>query len=320
MIQDLRILITGVAGDIGFGAGKILRHYYVDSFLLGVDIDGNNPALAIFDMFKKIDCADSDTYEKNMIDLVKSKNINLIIPTSEAEISIFWKTGLVNFFEKNNIKVLILSNRIVKNSLDKFKTYEFLKNNELEYPDTYLANDFKSQNKFPMIFKLRSGQGSKGLRIIYSHGDIKKSELNDTNIIQEYLPDDDQEYTCCVFSDGKICRTINIRRKLKGGFTHSGEVVESELIDSYIKKIAKLLKLQGSINLQLRVTNRGPVLFEINPRFSSTVVFRDKLGFRDLIWSIQFRFGDKVEKYTKPRDGTKIYRGVAEYILEGVAQ
>ncbi len=315
-MKDLRILITGVAGDIGFGVGKILRHHFLDSFLLGVDIDSNNPALVIFDMFKKIDRADSDTYEKNMIDLVKSMNINLIIPTSEAEISIFWKIGLVNFFEKNNIKVLILSNKIVKNSLDKFKTYEFLKNNELEYPDTYLANDFKSQDKFPMIFKLRSGQGSKGLRIIYSHSDIKESELSDTNIIQEYLSDDNQEYTCCVFSDGKIYRTINIKRKLKGGFTHSGEVVESELIDSYIKEIAKLLKLQGSINLQLRITNRGPVLFEINPRFSSTVVFRDKLGFRDLIWSIQLKFGDKVEKYTKPRDGVRIYRGVAEYILE----
>jgi len=316
-MKDLRILVTGVAGDIGFGIGKILRHHFEDCFLLGVDIDSNNPALAIFDMFKKIDHADSNTYEKNIIDLVRSMNVNLIIPTSEAEISIFWKKKLVDFFEKNNIKVLILNYKIVQTSLDKFKTYEFLKNNELEYPNTYLANDFKSQDEFPMIFKLRSGQGSKGLKIIYSHGDIKESELSSTNIIQEYLTDDDQEYTCCVFSDGKIFRSINIKRKLKGGFTYSGEVVESKLIDSYIEEISKLLKLQGSINLQLRMTNRGPVLFEINPRFSSTVVFRDKLGFSDLIWSIQLKFGYKVEKYIKPRDGTKIYRGIDEYILEG---
>ena len=91
-----------------------------------------------------------------------------------------------------------------------------------------------------MIFKLRSGQGSKGLRILYSFSDLKTSEMNDTNIIQELLSDNDNEYTCCVFSDGKTYRSINIKRKLKDGDTYSGEVVESEKIDSYIVKISKL--------------------------------------------------------------------------------
>ncbi len=316
-MKDLRILVTGVAGDIGFGIGKIFRSHYPNSFLLGVDIDSNNPSLMVFDHFKRIDRADSDAYKKSVIDLVKSMKIDFIIPTSEAEISVFWKKELVEFFEKINVEVLILSRRIIDISLDKFKTYEFLKNNELEYPNTYLANNFKNQDCFPMIFKLRSGQGSKGLRIVNSYSDIKTSEMNDTNIIQELLSDDDNEYTCCVFSDGETYRSINIKRKLKGGFTYSGEVVESEKIDFYIVKISKLLKLQGSINLQLRVTSRGPVLFEINPRFSSTVAFRDKLGFNDLLWSIQLKLDGKVEKYTKPKKGTKIFRGVDEYIIEG---
>ena len=81
-------------------------------------------------------------------------------------------------------------------------------------------------------------------------------------------------------------------------------------------KISKLLKLKGSINIQLRVTNRGPVLFEINPRFSSTVGFRDKLGFKDLLWSMQLKLEEKVEKYTKPKKGTKFFRGLEKHIIK----
>lgn len=315
-MKDLRILVTGVASDVGFEIGKILRGHYPNSFLLGIDIDSNNNSLVVFDHFKKIDRADSDSYKKSLIDIVKSMKIDIIIPTSEAEINVFWKKELVDFFEKINVDVLILSHKIVDISLDKFKTHEFLKNNELEYPTTYLASNFKNQDCFPMIFKLRSGQGSKGLRILNSFSDLKASEMNDTNIIQELLSDNDNEYTCCVFSDGKTYRSINIKRKLKGGMTYSGEVVESDKIDSYIVKISKLLKLQGSINIQLRVTNRGPVLFEINPRFSSTVGFRDKLGFKDLLWSMQLKLEEKVDKYTKPKKGTKFSRGVEKHIIK----
>jgi carbamoyl-phosphate synthase large subunit len=314
-VRKLRFLVTGVAGDIGFGIGKILRKSFSDSFLLGIDTNQDNPALMVFDQFIKSYHADLDNYYKDIIALVIEKQINFIIPTSESEISIFWEKGLVSFFENINVSVLILDQDIVNTSLDKFKTFKFLKVNGFSYPNTYLAKDFKTQNNFPMIFKLRSGQGSKELRILHSLGDIKVSEKTDKYIVQELLSDENQEYTCCVFSDGNIYRSIVIRRKLKNGFTYSGEVVEDQEIDTYIVDISKALKLKGSINFQLRMTDRGPVLFEINPRFSSTVVFRDKLGFSDLIWSVQLMSKNKISKYIKPKNGTKVYRGINEYII-----
>ena len=97
-MKALRILVTGVASDIGFGIGKILRDNYPNSFLLGVDIDSNNHSLVVFDHFKKIDRADSDSYKKSLIDLVKSMKIDIIIPTSEDEINVFWKKKIGKFF------------------------------------------------------------------------------------------------------------------------------------------------------------------------------------------------------------------------------
>jgi carbamoyl-phosphate synthase large subunit len=38
------------------------------------------------------------------------------------------------------------------------------------------------------------------------------------------------------------------------------------------------------------------MIFEINPRFSSTVLMRNYLGFTDLLWSIEEKFGLKTKK------------------------
>jgi len=40
------------------------------------------------------------------------------------------------------------------------------------------------------------------------------------------------------------------------------------------------------MNVQLRLTDKGPRVFEINPRFSSTVLMRHRLGYCDVLWAM----------------------------------
>ena len=37
------------------------------------------------------------------------------------------------------------------------------------------------------------------------------------------------------------------------------------------------------------------MIFEINPRFSSTAYMRYKLGFTDVLWSLKFFFDEPIE-------------------------
>ena len=83
---------------------------------------------------------------------------------------------------------------------------------------------------------------------------------------------------------------------------------------SYLKKIVNVLGVIGSVNIQLILTKEGPLLFEINPRLSGTIVFRDKIGFKDLRWWISDTLGLKVARYYPPKNGIKFYRGYTEYI------
>ena len=96
-----------------------------------------------------------------------------------------------------------------------------------------------------------------------------------------------------------------------------GEVVTNEEIDVLLHSIAQLLQLQGSINVQLRLTGRGPVVFEINPRFSSTVMFRHLIGFQDFVWSLCEAEGKEIGEFEPPAVGTRIYRVSQEVVLPG---
>ena len=66
--------------------------------------------------------------------------------------------------------------------------------------------------------------------------------------------------------------------------------------------IAEGLDLRGSMNIQLRLTDKGPRVFEINPRFSSTVLMRHRIGFSDVLWALEEAEGKSVVFPEIPQD------------------
>ena len=192
-------------------------------------------------------------------------------------------------------------------------TANFLKNNSIQCPWTIKAEQGLPP-KLPCIFKPRSGQGSKRFEIVKDNARAEELLHSSGYIFQELLLPDDQEYTCGVFrSKAGELRIILMNRTLSGGLTGKGKVVENKEIESYVRIIAEALDVEGAINMQLRMTATGPVLFEINPRLSSTVVFRHKLGFEDLLWVMEDIANLPIRKYNKPKTGTQFYRGLSEY-------
>ena len=56
------------------------------------------------------------------------------------------------------------------------------------------------------------------------------------------------------------------------------------------------------------------MIFEINPRFSSTVLFRHLMGFEDVLWSIQDKLGLSVEPYYINHSISKFYKAFSEHV------
>jgi carbamoyl-phosphate synthase large subunit len=281
---------------------------------VGCDIEIDSAGVCIFDNVITAPRASDANYIDFISSVFERYSIDLFIPTSEAEIAVISEFGVTDG-RLLGIKTIIADKDTITKSLDKYKTFNFLKANNIPAPWTLLSSTLPTE--YPCIYKQRSGQGSKGLYIVNSkcEADILKDKTN--YIWQELLGTEKEEYTCGLFrSKSGELRSIVIQRTLQNGFTVKGQVVNNSDIDSYIMGIANKLKFIGSVNFQLRMTNNGPVLFEINPRFSSTVMFRHKLGFKDLVWCIQDLYDTQIEDYQAPKTGTRIFRGIEEYIKE----
>ena len=74
------------------------------------------------------------------------------------------------------------------------------------------------------------------------------------------------------------------------------------------------MNLKGSINVQLRITEEGPMIFEINPRFSSTAFMRHKLGFSDVNWAVKEYYDESIE-LSSASAGTVLVRTQDSVIL-----
>lgn len=313
----MNVLISGIAGDIGFGAGRILREWGWAGRLYGIDIQSEHPGSFVFDHHAVAPRATDDTYLNWLALHIERHKIGLFIPTSEAEIAVLSEHGLSAI---GNARILIANHVTIANSLDKRKCMSFLADRGVRVPDNGIVG-IDSPTTYPVIVKPRSGQGSKQIQRIEDAKTFTERAIPG-QIWQEYLSPEDQEYTCPIYNSVEHgMRILVIRRTLTpAGVTGRGEVISEPSIEKYVAEIAQHLEVSGVINVQLRLTQNGPCLFEINPRLSSTLVFRDKMGFSDLRWWIQDTLGkDKVPELSKnhsPEPGTLFFLGAKEYIIK----
>lgn len=312
-IKELNILVTGCGGDIGYGVGRILKRSGYGKAIIGTDITDDHGGLSIFDKCLVISRADSSNYLSEIERIIHRHLIDIIIPCSEAETKCLSDNGLIE--DAFGAIVIAPNKKAFDICADKLKTVNFLQKEGLLYPWTVVVGEGEPKG-LPCIIKNRSGAGSKNLCIITKEN-LEMNRTRKGDIWQELLLPDDEEYTCGIFrSKFGISRFISFNRKLHGGHTVSGRIIENDQINLLLSKVAESLHLVGSINAQLRLTLRGPVIFEINPRFSSTLGFRDLLGFKDVIWSIDDKLGLPLKDYDPPKAGTRIYRYAQEIIIK----
>jgi carbamoyl-phosphate synthase large subunit len=304
----MKVLVSGVAGDIGFGIARVLREWGVFSHLYGIDIHSDHPGNFILDKCAISPRANEDNYI-SLTDYISENQIDIFIPSSEAEISVL---SSVRFDKVSGAEVIRNSDFTIRKSLDKFECLSYLASCGIPVPDNGLVG-YDLPASYPVIVKPRSGQGSKGVTLVRNPKELANCQPG--WVWQSYLVPDDQEYTCPVYSSLKTGTNVLVmRRKLVGGLTGSGVVVEHPEIERYVRLIVETMQLDGAINIQLRLTENGPRLFEINPRLSSTVVFRDKMGFTDVKWWVADKLGFDSWPYNAPKVGTRFYRGSQEYI------
>lgn len=280
------VLLTGCSENISQGLCRILKLTGAARRVIGCDTHDFHPGELLYDACGVIAPADDPAFLESISELARREHVDLVIPVFEAEIRRFAREGVTKVLD--GVPVLCAEPAVVSIGMDKLATAKFLERSGLGHPWTDVVG-CSHPRELPCVLKPRCGNGGSGVLRI-SSPDLARSYriARPQDVWQELLLPDEQEYTCGVYRTalGDV-RVMASQRVWRGGKTWAGTVVRHPEIEQYLIMIAEKLDLRGGINVQLRLTESGPKAFDINSRFSGTVVFRHLLGFEDFIWSLQ---------------------------------
>jgi carbamoyl-phosphate synthase large subunit len=204
---------------------------------------------------------------------------------------------------------------------------------------------------FPVVVKPRSvSGGSQNVSIVQDCDELRHilarqgQGVGTTDwIVQEYIGSDDEEYTLGVLSgpDGRAFSSFALRRLIDGTLTRKCRVwnrdrsrIKDEFLclstgvsqgwvgdypefRSFAETVANALGSTGPLNIQCRRTERGILIFEINPRFSGTTSIRAECGHNDPDLMIRRCVGGEALSQAPYRHGL-VVRTLANAFKEGV--
>ena len=312
----MNILVSCAGGPAAVGVIKSLRDINFDGKIVAIDCDKLSVGFHLSDKSYVVPFSVEDIFWEEVLKIIRDENINLILPTGDADIVHFSKNK--SMLEKMGVSVFMSNYTSINICQDKFKFYNKCKN-KFSLPETTLLYN---KLDFPILCKPKRGSGSRGIRLCYNKNSILSLETDNSlhrsgdYIYQEYLPG--QEYTIDVLCDmesNPISVVIRKRLQIKAGISSKGEIIENNFIEKSCFDICKFLKLKGPICLQMKEDENGvPKFIEINPRFGGSTYFATLAGvnFMEIILDL---VDGKDVKINKPKN-IKVLRYYNEVVVD----
>jgi carbamoyl-phosphate synthase large subunit len=267
--------------------------------------------------------ANDESYLPRIIEICRREGVQIIMPGSHMELQVLSQNRDA-IRKQTGAFVMASPSDVLARTEDKWELVRQLEAGGFAFPRSALPGDpaglgiFLSQITFPCVVKDRFGSGSRGFGVANNKWQLDSLvRVTPNPMVQEYLHPDDQEYTVGVFlcSDGKAAASIVMRRELDLGMTFRAQILADSYLGAYCERVAEHLGCMGPCNVQLRLTDRGPVVFEVNPRFSSTTSARPLYGYNDAEMCIRhFVLGHEIER-PAIRSG-RLYRVIEDVFIE----
>lgn len=238
----------------------------------------------------------SERYIPFLLKYCKENEINILISLFDIDLLVLARNK--EKFEAIGTRVIVSEPELIKICNDKWKTYNFLKENGFNTPKTYLTLQKAmlaiecGELKYPIVIKPRFGCGSIALSIAedelallyyYSRNvrTINKSYLHyesdgveEKIIYQECLKG--QEYGADIINDlqGNF-RQVNVRKKvaMRAGETDIAELVDEPSISEALERLGRLTKHIGNMDTDVFLVDGKPYILEMNARFGGGYPF-----------------------------------------------
>jgi carbamoyl-phosphate synthase large subunit len=292
-VQDSSsVLVTSAGTIVGQGIIKCLRLANQSSGpvryrIIGADASPLAPSLYRTDLGLLVPPISSDGYVDAIIEICKDEAVRAVFPGADEELLIL-SLSQKRIKDESGAIVLAEPRDVVSVGTDKWLTYQVLKEKGLPCPDSALPGDADSlieKRGFPLIVKPREGHGSLHFYIVkdkegMEHSVSRIQAAGWQPMVQEYLPDEDLEFTTGVVTgiSGEVLSSIAMKRTLKGGQTFKAFVDDFPEVRRAAEQVAKALDAIGPLNVQCRMSGGSPKTLEVNPRFSASCPIRAYAG------------------------------------------
>jgi len=302
-----RILISGLGGSLF----PYLHTKFVSSGYDLFYVDSNPILKYVYPDFNFFlaPLVSSTEYKAFIVELCHVNQIDYYLPLIDEELILANEIG----DEISRLKVLCPQVDFVRLCLDKHELMESLSKANISTNPTYKGSRFNWQFEPPVFVKPNIGRGSRGIKKI-----DRKEQLEAFYILEDYSPSEiivqpfikGSEYTVGVVTnpENKIL-SISAKRALqKKGITTSAVTENNSIIEALAVEINEFYKPRGPFNIQLFLTeDQQPVIFEINPRFSTTLVLSYEAGLPEVSLLID-NYNKKEVEVSKAIEGIYLYR------------
>jgi carbamoyl-phosphate synthase large subunit len=296
VMQPVTVIVTGVGAPVGVGIIKSLRACDLPIRIVAVDSEPLAQGLYRVDRAHLLPSArqDPNAYFEALVAVCQAEQANILFSGWEGELPLLCDRKAE--FEGRTGTILPFAADATLKALDKWQTAKVLELAGVPVPETVSPIDqdqlarFRERHQYPFVIKPRRSSGGRGLVLVQNDEELDFfSRYIADPVIQELLLPDDQEYTVGVFiqQDGMALGALSLKRSLSSGLSYRMESNHDAEACKVATEAAIAMGSIGAVNVQMRLTESGFKVFEINPRLSSATCVRANFGFNEPELSIR---------------------------------
>ncbi len=295
--MSLVILVTGVGGGVGQSIVKSLQ----GSCYTVIGADSELLATGLYAVGKayRVPFASEPAYIERMLEICAREKCALIFPGIDAELGVLSRES--QRLKAAGVVPVVSAPEVIKICDNKLLTYQFLVAHGFHAPHTLpLSDNADHELGYPMVLKPMEG-GARSQRVFVVREEhefhFRLATLDYRNYVaQEYIAGD--EYTCgSVNMNGHCYGPIVMRRILRDGDTYKAFISSDPRVHARVQAVVEALQPFGACNVQLRLRDGIPYIFEINARCSGTTYCRSLAGYNEPLMVADWLLFSKTPSY-----------------------
>lgn len=242
------------------------------------DVNPLSPAVHAANRAYRVPLASAPGYLDAVLEIALGERVSLIVPTIDDELVLFGRA--VAHFREHGIRVAVSPAQTSELCEDKYATCRYLVERGIPAAASWLPGDLPADVPFPLFIKPRRGRGSVGAYAVRNQRELDFFvDYVADPVVQAFL--EGPEFTIdmlCDFSGQPLSIVPRLRDVIRAGVSDRGRTVNDPALIQVARTCASVLQFAGAVNIQCRLVNGQPVIFEINPRFSGGIPLTIQAG------------------------------------------